>query len=184
MTEFTIHTLESAPESAKPLLEQLKQQLGFVPNLAATMAESPLLLEGFTSLRAIYARGSLSGIEREVVAMTVAFETNCAYCMAAHSTAAKRQGASDEILNVVRSGTLPADRRLAALSRFTHQVVGKRGEVSSKDIRAFLDAGFTQAQLLEVLVGVSMTALASSMYHLADTPLDAVFQAQTWAPPT
>ena len=57
MTEFTIHTLESAPESARPLLEELKQQLGFVPNLAATMAESPLMLEAFRSLQGIFARG-------------------------------------------------------------------------------------------------------------------------------
>ena len=183
MTKFTIHTLESAPESARPLLEQLKQQLGFVPNLAATMAESPLMLEGFTALRAIFARGSLSGVEREVVAMTVAFETNCVYCMAAHSTAAKRHGASEEVLNAVRSGASPADRRLAALSRFTHQVVSKRSQVSAEDIHSFLDADFTPAQMLEVLVGVGMTMLASLMYHLAGTPLDAAFQAQAWAPP-
>ena len=184
MTEFTIHTLESAPESARPFLEQLKQQLGFVPNLAATMAESPLMLEAFRSLQGIFARGSLSGVEREVVAMTVAFETNCAYCMAAHSTAAKRHGASEEVLNAVRSGTLPADPRLVALRRFTHQVVGKRGQVSAEDMRTFLDGDFTQAQLLELLVGISMTTLASFMYHLAGTQLDAAFQPQAWAPPS
>jgi uncharacterized peroxidase-related enzyme len=183
MTEFTIHTLETAPESARPLLEQLQQQLGFVPNLAATMAESPLMLEGFIALRAIFARGSLGGVEREVVAMTVAFETNCAYCMAAHSTAANRHGASEKVLNAVRSSALPADRRLAALSRFTHQVASKHNQVSAEDIQSFLDADFTQAQLLEVLVGVGMTMLASSMYHLAGTQVDAVFQAQAWVPP-
>ena len=116
--------------------------------------------------------------------MTVAFETNCAYCMAAHSTAAKRYGASEEVLNTVRSGALPADPRLAALSRFTHQVVGKRGQVSAEDVRTFLDADFAQAQLLELLVGISMTTLASFMYHLAGTPPDAAFQPQAWAPPT
>jgi uncharacterized peroxidase-related enzyme len=183
MTKFTIHTLETAPESARPLLEQLEQRLGFVPNLAATMAESPRMLEAFTSLQAIFARGSLSGVEREVVAMTVAFGSNCAYCMAAHSTAAKRQGASEEVLETVRAGSLPTDPRLAALSRLTHQVVGKRGQVSAEDIRTFLEAGFTQAQLLEVLVGISMTTLASYMYHLAGTPLDAAFLPQAWTPP-
>jgi alkylhydroperoxidase family enzyme len=83
----------------------------------------------------------------------------------------------------VRSGALTADRRLAALSRFTHQVVSKRSQVSAEDIHSFLDANFTQAQLLEVLVGVGMTMLASSMYHLAGTPADAAFQPQVWAPP-
>jgi alkylhydroperoxidase family enzyme len=91
--------------------------------------------------------------------------------------------ASEEVLNAVRSGALPADRRLAALSRFTHQVVSKRSHVPAEDIHSFLDADFTPAQMLEVLVGVGMTMLASPMYHLAVTPPDAAFQAQAWAPP-
>jgi uncharacterized peroxidase-related enzyme len=183
MTQFKIHSIESAPESSRPFLEQLKEQLGFVPNLAATMAESPRMLEGFTSLRSIYARGSFSGAEREVIAMTVAYDSRCAYCMAAHSTAAKRFGASEDVLSAVRAGELPADPRLAALSSVTHQIVRKNGQVSAEDIDTFLGAGFTQAQLLEILVGVSMTTLASYMYHIAGTPPDAAFQAQTWAPP-
>jgi uncharacterized peroxidase-related enzyme len=184
MTQFTIHTLESAPESARPLLEQLNEQLGFVPNLAATMAESPHMLEAFTSLRSIFARSSLNGVEREVIAMTTAFDNQCAYCMAAHSTAAKRHGASEDVLSAVRAGELPADPRLAALSSLTRQVVRKRGQISAEIISAFLDAGFTQAQLLEVLVGVSMTTVASFMYHIAGTQPDAAFQPQTWMVPS
>jgi uncharacterized peroxidase-related enzyme len=184
MTQFKIHTIESAPEGSRPFLEQLNQQLGFVPNLAATMAESPRMLEGFTSLRSIFARGSLSGVEREVIAMTVAFDNQCAYCMAAHSTAAKRHGASEEVLSAVRAGELPADPRLAALSSLTHQVVRKRGQIAAESIGTFLEVGFTQSQLLELLVGVSMTTLASYMYHLAGTPPDAAFQPQTWMVPS
>src|SRR5687767_7685610 len=85
MTNFTIHTLESAPENAKPILQKLKELIGFVPNLAATMANAPTVLETFASIRAINARSSFSGIEREVLAMTAAREIRCSYCMAAHS---------------------------------------------------------------------------------------------------
>jgi alkylhydroperoxidase family enzyme len=103
--------------------------------------------------------------------------------MAAHSTAAKRHGASEDALSTVRGGELPPDARLAALSSLTHQVVRKRGQISAEDISAFLEAGFTQSQLLELLVGVSMTTLASYMYHIAGTPTDAAFQPQAWMPP-
>jgi uncharacterized peroxidase-related enzyme len=183
MTQFTIHTLESAPEGSRRLMEQLNTRFGFVPNLAATMAESPAMLEGFVSLQSLFASSSLSGVEREVIAMTVAFDNQCAYCMAAHSTAARRHGASEDVLRAVRAGGLPADARLAALSSLTHQLVRKRGQISAEDISAFLEAGFTQSQLLELLIGVSMTTLASYMYHIAQTPPDPAFQAQAWQAP-
>jgi uncharacterized peroxidase-related enzyme len=182
MTEFTIHTLASAPESASPILEQLKQGIGFVPNLAATMAGSPPVLEAYTMLHGIFARGSLTPVEREIVAMTASYDNRCTYCMAAHSTFAKAQGATESVLSAVRAGKEPNDPRLAALTRFTHQVGRRRGQVSAEDIHAFLDAGFAQPQLLEVLVGVSQATLASLVHHMARTPLDDGFQPQAWAP--
>ena len=182
MTEFTIHTLASAPESARPILEQLKQGISFVPNLAATMAGSPRVLEAYATLQAIFARGSFTPIEREIVAMTTSYDNHCTYCMAAHSTFAKAHGAAESVLNAVRAGKEPNDPRLAALTNFTHQVVRKRGQVSAEDIRTFLDAGFTQPQLLEVLIGVSQATLASLVHHMARTPLDEGFQSQAWAP--
>ena len=45
MTEFEIHTAQSAPDRSKPLLEQTKAAFGVVPNLHAVMAEAPGLLE-------------------------------------------------------------------------------------------------------------------------------------------
>jgi uncharacterized peroxidase-related enzyme len=182
MTEFTIHTLASAPESARPILEQLNQGIGFVPNLAATMAGSPRVLEAYTTLHAVFARGSFTPVEREIVAMTTSYDNQCTYCMAAHSTFAKAYGAVESVLNAVRAGKEPNDPRLAALTNFTHQVVRKRSEVSAEDIHTFLNAGFTQPQVLEVLIGVSQATLASLVHHMARTPLDEGFQPQAWTP--
>jgi AhpD family alkylhydroperoxidase len=107
MTDFNIHTIESAPDGSKPILEQLEKQVGFVPNLAATMAESPSLLEAFTILRAIYGRGSFTPIEREAIAIAVSFDYNCAYCMAAHSTFAKMNGIQEDDLFAARGAYPP-----------------------------------------------------------------------------
>lgn len=181
MNEFTIHTIESAPETARPTLRQLHERVGFVPNLAATMAGSPPVLEAYVTLSSIFARGSFSPVEREIVAMATSLDNQCTYCMAAHSTFARAQGASESVLNAVRAGKKPSDLRIAALVNFTHQVVRKRGQVSDEDIQTFLDAGFTQAQIMEVLVGVSQATLASLVHHMAGTPLDEGFQAQAWA---
>ncbi len=180
MTEFTIHTIESAPESARPILKQLKERIGFVPNLAATMAGAPPVLEAFVGLQASNARATFSPVEREIISMAASYDIQCTYCMAAHSTFASAQGASESVLNAIRAGKDPDDARLAALIRFTHQVVGKHGQASTEDIHAFLSAGFTQSQLLEVLIGVTQVTLVSLVHQMAGTPLDAGFQPQMW----
>jgi uncharacterized peroxidase-related enzyme len=181
MKKFKIHSLESAPEGSKPILEQLKKQVGFIPNLAATMAESPSLLEAFTTLRSIYGGGSFSPVEREAIAMAVSFDNNCTYCMAAHSTFAKMNGASEDDLNALRAGKSPSDSRLQAISTLARQIIRSKGHLSEQEINAFLNAGFTNAELLEVVVGISMTAIANYAHNIAKTPVDEAFQPQAWA---
>lgn len=180
MTEFTIHTLASAPENAKPILERLQAAVGFVPNLAATMAENPLVLETYAGLSSSFVGGSLSPLEREIVLMATSYANQCTYCMAAHSTFAKAYGASDSLLNTIRAGKLPDDSRLAALVGMTRQIARQHGEVSDEDICAFLEAGFTRAQLLELLIGISQSTLASLVHRTTKTPLDVGFHAQAW----
>lgn len=85
LPEFPIHSVESAPEDSRKLLRGLMEQVGFLPNLAATMAGSPTLLEAFLALRSAAARGFLDAATREVVSIAVAFETGCNYCIPAHS---------------------------------------------------------------------------------------------------
>src|SRR5437879_3567975 len=143
MTHFPVHSVESAPEGSRPLLEDLKGQVGFVPNLAATMAESPAMLEAFTTLRMIYGRTSLSGIEREVIALTAAFENACTYCAAVHSTFAAMHGAPEEVIDALRAGRTPeGEPRLAALTTYTRRVIRTRGAVTGEEVTAVLNAGF------------------------------------------
>ncbi len=184
MTAFTVHNIESAPDDAKPILTALHARIGFVPNLAATMADSPPVLKSYATLSAIFGEGSFSPVEREIIAMTTSYDNQCSYCMAVHSTFAKGHGASDIILSAIRTGDLPDDPRLAALVHFTHQVVRQRGHVSIEEIQTFLKAGFTQSQALEVLIGVSQATLASFVHSMANTTLDEGFQPQKWSAST
>jgi uncharacterized peroxidase-related enzyme len=183
MLKFTVHTVDSAPETAKPILEQLQRAISFVPNLAATMAGSPAVLEAYVGLVGSFGRSSFGPIERELIAMTTSFENGCHYCMAVHSTFAKAQGASDADLDAIRAGKYPDDLHLAALVHFTRQLVRKQGQVSDEDVQDFLRAGFTEAQILEVLIGISQSNLANLVYQLTGTSLDKGFQAQKWVQP-
>jgi len=181
MEPFQVHTIESAPEASRPLLAKLRDEAGFIPNLAATMAESPSLLDAFTSLRAINGRSSaLSPVERELVSIAVAGEYDCSYCVAAHSTFAMKAGAAESMVAEVREGGATNDPRIAALATFARRLIQHNGHVSDKDARELLAAGIDRRQLFDVLAVTAQVALASQTFLLASTPLDPAFQPRAW----
>ena len=184
MTDFKVHTIESAPEKSKPILEGARKALGFVPNLYAVFAESPAALEAYTTMGTILDRStSLTATERQVILLTTIFENECDYCMAAHTTIAGMQRVPEPVVQALRNGEPVPDARLAALSDFTRKVVRERGWVPEADVQAFLDAGFTRGQLLEVILGIGMKILSNYTNHITKTPVDEAFQTNTWTPP-
>jgi AhpD family alkylhydroperoxidase len=178
MSEFEIHTVESAPEASRPLLEGLRGQAGFVPNLAATMATSPVLLEAFLSLRSIAARGSLDPVSREAVAVAVAREVQCTYCVAAHSTFALMQGASPAVVEALRAGRAPSDARLAALARFARAMVRQQDVQGS--ITQLAALGISGAALLDTVAVIAVPMLAGLAHQLTHARLDPPFEPQAW----
>ncbi len=184
MSQFPIHTLESAPEAARETLRALQRQLGAVPNLAAAMAGSPALLKGFVVLRGLlYDESSFTPLEVQVLALSNAFENRCRYCMALHSTLALKEGLSAPSVVLLREGRAPLDPRLAALSDFARELARRRGHVDEAAVTQFIAAGFTPAQVLEVVLAAAVSLLPNYAHHLTGAPLDAPFQTQAWAPP-
>jgi AhpD family alkylhydroperoxidase len=181
MVAFPVHTAETAPPGAQPLLRGLQASLGMVPNLAASMAESPELLEGFLQIRRILHNGSFSPAEIQVLSLTNAFENGCDYCMALHSTFALREGVSPETVSALRSGASPLEPRERALSDFSRQLVRERGRAGSGALAAFLAAGYTRGQALEVVLGVAVSILPNFAHHLTACPLDETFRPHAWS---
>jgi uncharacterized peroxidase-related enzyme len=181
MHELTIHTAESAPAGSKEPLALLRQRIGFVPNLAGAMAWSPTLIGGFVGLQQRLGASTLTGLEREVIGLTVSFENACTWSMAAHSTFAAAQGLSEEALQALRSGRELPDARLQALHAFTRRLLRSRGHLNAGDVAALRDAGYTTEQALEVIAQAACTSMANWAANLADPPVDEAFQAQRWA---
>src|SRR2546422_5269655 len=142
MATFTQYTIANAPEASQPLLEQVDKALGFIPNLYATFAESPALLQGALALDAGLDQGALSGVERQLVKIAVSTENGCTYCVAAHSTIAGMLKARPEVVNAVRTGVPVSDAKIDALVRFTRAVVRNKGFVQDGETAAFLAAGY------------------------------------------
>jgi uncharacterized peroxidase-related enzyme len=181
MTDFTVHTVASAPEAARPLLQGARNKLGFVPNLYASLAEAPAALSAYLNLGDLLGETSLTPAEQQVLALAISAENGCGYCMAAHSTIARHMvQVPGEIVDALRDGRKLAHGRLEALRRFAEAVVRERGEVQGRELDQFLAAGFGRQQAIEVILGVAMKTLSNYANHLFDTPVDAAFKAETW----
>jgi uncharacterized peroxidase-related enzyme len=183
MFPFEVHTLQSAPEGSKEALHKLQANVGFVPNLAAAMAESPELLKGFLAVRQIYSDGTFTPGEIEVLSLTAAFENGCAWCMAFHTLMALNKGIPTESVEALRAGRAPLEPRLAALSDFARSMIRQRGSVTNDELQRLLDAGYTRAQALEVVLGMAFSLMANYAGHLADAPLDEPFKPHAWQAP-
>lgn len=189
MSLYEVHTIETTPEGSKPLLQNLQGAIGMIPNLAASMSESPELLRGFLSIRQIFYGGTFSPEEIQVLALTNAFENGCRYCMAFHSTLALKDGVSREAVEALRVGRSPKEPKLNALSEFSRALVKQRGHVGDDELRRLFAAGYSKAQALEVVLGVAVSILPNFAHHITQCPLDAVFSAHAWdattaAPPS
>ncbi|HSD95674.1 MAG TPA: carboxymuconolactone decarboxylase family protein [Sulfuricaulis sp.] len=183
MTNFTVHSLETAPAASRPMLEGLKKAFGFVPNLYAVFAESPAALQGALAIGEAFSKSSLSPAEQQFVAIAVSEANDCQFCVAAHSTIAKHMAKADPAAVAATRERAPLpDAKLDALVIFTRKVVEQRGWVTEADITAFLKAGYTKAQVIEVLLGVGMKTFNNYVDHIAHVPLNDQFKAEAWQP--
>lgn len=180
MTDFTIHTIDTAPERAGAGLRAAQQKLGFIPNLMAVLAESPAALEGYQAVQGALATSSLSTAEQHFVALAVSVANGCIYCVPAYSMMAAKSDAPQQAVDAVRDGQPIDDGRLSALRHFTQAVVEKRGRVAEEEVKTFLAAGFTKAQVLEVILAAAFKLISNYTNHVADIPLDEAFQPYRW----
>ncbi len=121
MAEFTRYAPEDAPDAAKPTLNAVKASFGFIPNLQATMAESPKLLAGYTALWDLFSQTTLTRHEQQIVYMNSNFENECHYCMARHTALAKMQKMDPAVISALRNSTELPDARLEALQEQSYE---------------------------------------------------------------
>lgn len=175
MSKFQIHTLESAPQESKALVEQSQKQNGFLPNLHGVMAEAPGLLEGYQVLHKLFSESSFNAEELTVVWQTINIEHECHYCVPAHTAIAGMMKVDPQITQSLRSGEKLEDEKLEVLRQTTLSMVRNRGKVSDAEIETFFAAGYNQRHLLEIVLGLSQKVMSNYTNHLAKTPLDEAF---------
>lgn len=181
MTDFTLHTVDSAPQAAQATLKGAQGSLGFIPNLFATMAEAPSLLNAYAQLGELLNKTSFSPTEQQIVLMTNNLLNGCDYCMAAHTTISQATGVPADVIESLRTNTPIADAKLEALRTFARVVNETRGWPTQDNLDAFFAVGYGQQQVLEVVLGTAFKVLSNYTNHVASTPLDTAFQPNAWS---
>ena len=176
------HTVSSAPADSKSTLEAMQKAFGFIPNMFATIAESPAAVNGYVALENVLAKGTLSSAERQLLLTTISSENGCLYCTAAHSTLAGALKADETSVAEARGESVPSATRTGALVAFTREVIRERGQISADALQRFFDAGFTKAQALEVVANIGLKTISNFIDGFAHVQLDSQFEARRWEP--
>lgn len=173
MSRFPILPIEDAPAAAASLFAQIKRGLGRVPNAYATVGSySPGALATLLGADAALGQGALSKGDIEAIRLAVSELNGCDYCVAAHTLVGKMVGLAPEAMKSIRAGEASGDAKRDALLSLVREVQETRGTVPAAAVEAVLAAGYTQQQLIEALLVISLITFTNLVNRVNDTELD------------
>ena len=181
MTTLKVHNIETAPEGSNQLLENSQKAYGMIPGLHGVLAGAPKILEAYQTLHQLFSDTSFNNEELTVVWQTINVEHACHYCVPAHTGIAKTMKVDDNITEALRNETPLQDSKLEALRTMTLTIVRNRGHVTQEDLDTFYAVGYGEAQVLEIILGLSQKTISNYVNHIANTPVDAGFKKFAWS---
>jgi len=172
MNRIAIPTANQTPTASQLLLDVVHKQLGVVPNLMKLVGNSPAALEGYLSLNSALGKGQLNAKTRERIALAVAELNGCNYCLSAHTYLGKNVAKLDDAeIAANRNGT-SSDLKAAAAVHFATRVAIVRGHVSDAEVAAVKAAGYTNAEIVEIVLHVALNTLTNYVNEVAQTEID------------
>jgi uncharacterized peroxidase-related enzyme len=171
MARIRTPTRDETLESVRPVLDRVEKQLGFLPNLHRVMANSPAVLNGWLGLMSSLS-SALDVKTRDAIALAVSEVNGCHYCLSAHSYVASTfANIEPEEISRNRRG-LSIDPKREAAARFAVMVIDQRGHVDDAAMRAVRDAGFSDAEVLEIVALAVQYSMTNIINNVADTDID------------
>jgi uncharacterized peroxidase-related enzyme len=158
-------------DSVRQNFDAVQKQLGIVPNMMRTMAQSPAVLEGYLGFGGALRRGRLSARLQEQIALAVAEANSCDYCLSAHTALGRGAGLSNEQLDASRAARA-SDPKAAAALQFARAVVEHRGDISDRELASVIAAGFTHGDAAEIIAHVALNVFTNYFNRAAQTEID------------
>lgn len=170
MKEFQVPTREQVSPTNQAIFDNLNKGLGFVPNLYAYYAKNDTALNDYLALQ--NRKSTLKAKEREVVNLVVSQVNGCRYCQSAHTVLGKMNGFSEDQILEIRSGKATFDAKTNALATFTKAVAENRGNIDNASKQAFFDAGYTEANMIDVVMVIGDKIISNYIHNLTQFPID------------
>lgn len=170
MTKFTVPTRGDVSENNQAIFDNLKNSLGFVPNLYAYYAKNETALGDYLTFQ--NRKSTLKSKEREVINLVTSQINGCRYCQSAHTLIGKMNGFNDEQVLEIRQGFASFDTKIDALAKFTKAVVEGKGNVSQDAKNNFFAAGYSEANLIDVVIVIGDKVISNYIHNLAGFEID------------
>ncbi len=171
MARINIVTPESANAEQKALYGAIHAKLGIVPNFLKVFANSPAALKAFLGLHGIAGDGSLDAQTRERIALALAQQNSCEYCLSAHAAIGRKAGLNGAEIEANRAGT-SQDAKAAVAVKFARSLVANMGEITTAELIEMRDAGYSESDIVEVITHVGMNILTNMLGKAGRVDID------------
>jgi uncharacterized peroxidase-related enzyme len=171
MSRITVIDQHNANAEQKALLGAIQSQLGMTPNFLKIFANSPVALKAFLGLHAIANEGSLTPQTRERIALAVAQQNSCEYCLSAHTAIARKTGLSGDEITSARAGS-SEDAKAAVAVKLARSLVEHQGDITTAELVEARDAGYTDADIVEIITHVGMNVLTNILGKASRVDID------------
>jgi uncharacterized peroxidase-related enzyme len=164
-------TREQADTSVQPIFDALKTKVGMVPNLYATIANSPNTLPAYLAFDEALSKGVFSAKERQAIFLVVSQVNDCHYCQSAHTAIGKMNGFTEDETIQLRTATI-ADPKLNAVTTLAAEITRNHGKPSNEALENFFRAGYGADAVVELIAHIGYKSVANYLHNLADFPID------------
>jgi uncharacterized peroxidase-related enzyme len=172
MSRIPVPAIEHVPAESQALLAGVKSRLGTVPNMYRIIANSPAALEAFLGFHSALDKGGVDQLTRERIALAVAEANGSDYCLSARTHRVRKAAMLDDAeITANRSGA-SNDIRADAAVRFAAKLARERGQASDADIEAIQRAGYSDAEIVEVIANVAINVFANMINEALKTDID------------
>jgi uncharacterized peroxidase-related enzyme len=171
MSRINVITADTANAEQQALLDAIQSQLGMVPNFLKVFANSPAALRAFLGLHGIAGEGSLDAATRERIALALAEQNGCQYCVSAHTAIGRKAGLNGDEIDANRAGT-SQDAKAAVAVKFARSLVASKGEVATAELLEMRNAGYSESDIVEVITHVGMNFLTNILGKASRVEID------------
>jgi uncharacterized peroxidase-related enzyme len=173
MSRIATPAIDAATGATAEVFAQIRKVAGGVPNtFAAIGALNPAALQAVLNADGALTHGTLSKQDQETIKLVVSAVAGCDYCVAAHSVLGKMTGLRPDVLAQLRSGEATSDAKRDALVSFVRMLTKTSGTISDAEFAAIKDAGYTDAQLVDISLAIALTAFTNVFNRVNDTDVD------------